>query len=311
LDAGEDVPVPDEGGVRAQRLPARYNAKSELTAQLEPGKNTFTFELSADPRELAAEAESIDDVAVADKRPSEDAETPAGEDAEASSQPSASPSEATKAEVTEFEASPAEDRPEWVDATPRKLGSVYQMKVDVGPYSDKEELDREYPQALQTGVDEYVMEHLREPRARGKIHLPLDYVRNEIVSDQWYETLQVQISPEGQVPVEYVPMTQRYVLLEFDHAVNARIEEEWEKVVVTERLYGVGSLAGMVLMLMAGVYAYLKIDLATAGAYRGRLRLAAAALLALAIAAGLGLVAGTSTADRDGPSSEALLIETD
>ena len=88
--AGEYVPGPDEVAKWAQPLPARYNAESELTAQLEPGKNMFTFELSADPKELVVEAESIDDVAVADERPTEDAETPPPtENPEESGEPSA------------------------------------------------------------------------------------------------------------------------------------------------------------------------------------------------------------------------------
>ena len=225
-----------------------------------------------------------DAVALADNDPTEEAETPkSAENVEESGEEGPAPKEAAEEETAADETSPAEDRPEWVDATPRKLGSVYQMKVDV--FADPDELDRELPKALQQGVDKYVATH--RPRARGKIRLPLDYIQSKVVKGEWKETLQVQITPQGQKPERYVPTTHFYVLLEFDHEVNARIEEEWDRVVVTERLFGVGSLAGMVLMLLAGVYAYLKIALATGGRYRARLRLAAAAALLIAILAGL------------------------
>ncbi len=273
--------------VDEQLIPAQYNAESNLAAELWPGSNTFNFELGVDLDDERAAPESPDAVAMADEDKAESDEPP-----ERVEEPVDEPAAAVarKEEVAEEETPPAEDRPEWVDATPRKLGSVYQMKAKL-LYADQEEFDREFPKALRTGIDEYVMEHLREPHAREKIRLPLDYIQTEIVKEKWEETLQIRITPEGQIPEEHVPMTQLYVLLEFDHKVNARIEEEWDKVVVTERLFGVGSLAGMVLMLLAGVYAYLRIDLATGGAYRGRLRLAAAAVLLLAILAGLVLSA--------------------
>jgi prefoldin subunit 5 len=256
---------------------ARIEQMRAKLEQMQPGRPVA----HADLKDNSPEPESTDAVAVADKDETESAEPP--EKTEESVEEPAPPTEAPAEKI-------AEDRPEWVDATARKLGSVYQMKVDVGPYADQEELDRELPKALQKGIDEYVTTYLG-PRARGKIRLPLDYVRSEVVEAEWKETVQVQITPEGQIPAEYVPTTRLYVLLQFDYPVNARIEEEWDKVVVTERLYGVGSLAGMVLMLLAGVYAYLRIDLATGGAYRGRLRLAAAAVLLIAILAGLALSA--------------------
>jgi len=272
---GETVPGPDGGEIDTvvQYLPAKYNRKSELRAEVVPGKNTFDFDLS----------DAADGVAMAagdrPKAPesAEEGETPEEEPATAEQ-----PAEDTVAE--------AEDRPDWVGREPRKVGGAYQVCVTVGPCLNRLECDRELPDELHKAVNEYAAAYAGR-RARGHVRLPLDYLLSEVVKEEWPEEKQVVITPNGQIPEKSVPMIQLHVLLEFDHAVNARIQEEWDKVVVAERLYRMGALAVIVLAVLFGAYAYLKIDLATGGAYRGRLRLAAAGVIVLLVLVALLVVA--------------------
>ena len=81
------------------------------------------------------------------------------------------------------------------------------------------------------------------------------------------------------------PMIQLHLLLEFDRAVQERIQKAAERAVIDRRLWRAGTVSAAVLGLLAVALAYLKADLATGGAHRRRLRFGAvfaAALLLLA-----------------------------
>jgi hypothetical protein len=185
-----------------------------------------------------------------------------------------------------------DDRPEWVDWEPgklRKIGSACQMVISVGPYSSRLECDQKLPDELHAAVRKYAAARLG-PNPGAHVRLPLEYLRSHVVLAEWEEQTQVLITPRGQIPEKYVPMTQLHVLMQFDHQVNTLIEQEWDKVVARERIAIAGVSTGVVLLLLGLVYAYLKIDVSTGGRYRGRLRLAAAALLIVMVVAGLALM---------------------
>lgn len=191
-----------------------------------------------------------------------------------------SPAASDKAAIT----AAAADRPDWVEAASSKVGAAYQMTVKVGPYETRVECDRDLPAHLQAAVDRYAAAYLGHD-TDGKVRLPLDYLQGKTVKAEWEEPTKVLITPKEKPP-EYVPMILLHVLLEFDHEANARIQDQWDKVIVNDRLLGVGGLTAAVLLLLSAVYGYLKIDLATGGKYRGRLRLAAAGLILLVLVAG-------------------------
>jgi len=204
-------------------------------------------------------------------------------DAAAESSAETGPAEETSAEG---DPAPAEELPSWVGAAPRKVNGIYRMSISTDPYATRSDCDRELPGLLHAAVEEYATEYIGR-QARVHVRLPLDYIQSEIVKEEFAEEKQIRISPEGKIPEEYAPMTLVHVLLEFDHADNARIEAAWDEVIVAERLVGVGVLTTLLLVLLSAVYGYLKIDLATGGAYRGRLRLATAAVILALFVAGL------------------------
>ena len=176
--------------------------------------------------------------------------------------------------TADAEEAAAEARPDWVEAAPHKVGGVYRMTAMVGPYSTRLECDQKLSEALQEKLDEYLETYLG-PEAAGRVRLEPGYVRDHIAKQQWEETKQFSVGP----------MIQVHVLMEFDRAANARIDEAWEKAIVTRRLGVVGGLGAVVLLLLSAVWTYLKIDLATAGRYRGRLRLAATVAILAGVAA--------------------------
>ena len=147
------------------------------------------------------------------------------------------------------------------------------MPISVGPYSTRMECDEALPDKLREAVDDYVATSIGR-EARGAVRLPLAYIRDHLVKDRWEEWKEYE-PPLGR-------MAKLHVLVAFDREANARLKEEWNRVVVDRRLWGVGTAGAALFLLLSIAWTYLKIDLATAGSYRGRLRLGAGmAILAL------------------------------
>jgi len=185
---------------------------------------------------------------------------------------------------------PSSPRPEWLDRPTRVSGGVYEAVVTAGPWDTRADCDASLPDAVERGVDQFVTQYLGE-EAAGQIRLPMDYVNAEILKERYAETVD---SPS------FGRMTRLHALLQFDRKVKDRIDQEWSGVqkewarIRMERrlVYAGGGLAG-ILLLLSVVYGYLKIDLATKGAYRGRLRvLSAAMIFGLSTAAWVLLIGG-------------------
>jgi hypothetical protein len=193
--------------------------------------------------------------------------------------PSAETAASFVAKVVPTSAAPAAEptptRPAWVEASPKLVGDVYQVPLAVGPYESRLECDRRLPAALEQAVDEYVRQDLGA-EAVGQIRLPRQYLRSHLVSQVWEEQRKVTVTS-----TEKVPMVLLHVLVAFDADVKILLRETWHRVVIFQRLRTVGLAAAGVLVLLATFWAYLRIDLATRGAYRNRLRLATALVVAL------------------------------
>jgi hypothetical protein len=145
------------------------------------------------------------------------------------------------------QAAAAKARPAWVDAPPQVVDGVYQTSITVGPYTTRDECDAKMPEALQEALDHYVDVGLEEEIA-GQIRLPNDYVRQQLVKDQWQEVRQYSVGP----------MIQLHVLLGFDRQVKERILEGYRQTLVAERLWWTGGVLGAILTLLALLYGYLK-----------------------------------------------------
>ncbi len=169
-------------------------------------------------------------------------------------------------------------KPEWVEMPSGAVDGVYQTTVTVGPYTTRQECDQALAIELNKATDEYVEAYLG-PKARGRVRLSPAFLREHVVKAEWEESIRASVGP----------MIQVHALLKFDGPAGTRLEEKWRDVTISDRLIHAGAgLLGVLATLLA-LFAYLKIDLATGGAYRGRLKLAAVAGI-LALVAGVVLL---------------------
>jgi hypothetical protein len=180
-------------------------------------------------------------------------------------------SPATESPAMEKTAAKSTTAPDWVGKPPGLVGDVYHMELVVGPYDTRQACNDELPNELQKALNQYVAKCLGEPIASG-IALPADELYRDLVKEQPWEEIRKS-------DVLNRMMTRLHVLVEFDHKIKERILREHERRGVAGRLGWAGVGLASVLAILAAWYAYLRIDLATAGAYRGRLRLALAAAI--------------------------------
>jgi hypothetical protein len=159
-------------------------------------------------------------------------------------------------------------RPAWVNSSPQLVGDAYQMSIAIGPYTTRAECDARLSEELQKALRDYVNVCLGD-QVSDDVPLPTDILRQQLVKAQWEEVRQHSVGP----------MTWLHVLLQFDRKAKERILEEHRQAIISERLRVVARWAAIGLSLLTVAFGYLKIDLATGGAYRGRLRLVAAAII--------------------------------
>jgi hypothetical protein len=175
----------------------------------------------------------------------------------------------------------ASQLPAWANQPPRMDadGATYVMPIVVGPWQTRQECDAHLPEELQKALDEYAEKCLGRS-ARPRIVLPADYLRQHLVFGECEEVRQTSVGP----------MKQLHVLLKFDDEVKRLVLAEHHRGMVVWRLWAVGMGLAVVLWPIAVIYAYLKIDLATGGAFRGRLRFALLLAILGPIAAALAVM---------------------
>lgn len=176
---------------------------------------------------------------------------------------------------------PTKDRPTWVGKPAQMLGDTYQMTIAVGPYSTPQECEEELPRELQKALNRYVDMHVDRPAGSLPIALPGEFVREQIVKDKWEEA----------VPSSVGPMLRLHALMQFDRKVKDRILMEYERGVISGRLWIAGGGLAMILWALAVMYGYLRFDMKTGGIHRRRLRIAAVLAILGPVAATLWVVA--------------------
>ncbi len=156
----------------------------------------------------------------------------------------------------------SDQKPDWVEKPPRRVGNSYQMSVTTGPYSTLMECERKIPDLLKSAVDQYLEASGRQ--WVGLLRLPPEKLR-QLIADQWEETRQYSVGM----------MTQIHLLLSFDQKAKELIDDA----IVSQLFANRASVAGTgfigLWLLLAVVWGYLKLDLATKGAHRTRLRVTA------------------------------------
>ncbi len=143
-------------------------------------------------------------------------------------------------------------RPAWVDAGPQLVDDVYQMRVPVGPYTTLQECEANLPEAIRQAVKEYADRDF--PEVTGTSWLPdADFCR-ELIKDRWEEVKQFSVGP----------MTQLYVLLQFDRKAREQIADACQQGVVQRRVWFAGEGMAAVMGVLALLYGSLKLAAARA-----------------------------------------------
>lgn len=150
------------------------------------------------------------------------------------------------AEAAERRPAAAKTRPAWIDAPPRVVGGAYQTSITIGPYTTRDECNAKLPDAFQEALDRYADVCLDENI--GQVRLPNDYLRQQVVKDEWEETRQYSVGR----------MIHLHVLLQFDRQVKERILEAYRETIVAGRLWWTGGTLLAVWAILAVLYGYLK-----------------------------------------------------
>jgi len=203
--------------------------------------------------------------------------TPAKPASEAVSEPK--PAVAEVAAAAPPTSAPTTTRPVWVDHPPQPSEGAYEVAVKAGPWKTRLECEQAMADEVDWAVETYVAWKIGE-EARSHVRLPHDYLRREVIRQQWLEKINTSLGE----------MFNLHALLRFDGQTDKLLQSQWGETLAMGRVVGSGAILGAVLVLLTVVWGYLKIDLATAGAYRWRLRLAAAALILAVGAAGARLL---------------------
>lgn len=166
-------------------------------------------------------------------------------------------------------------RPAWVDQPPSRNGGKAVFTVTAGPHATDELCQRELNTQLRNAVDAHIDSFIGQPGAGRRVGLSVAYIRDRLVKDQYAETVQASFGPMRNV----------HALVEIDEDAHRLIAEQYQQALMQARLgYTAGSF-GLVLVVLATAFGYLKLDTLTKGYYSGRLKVAATAVILTAAAA--------------------------
>lgn len=167
-----------------------------------------------------------------------------------------------------------EGRPTWVEAPPVREGAVHSTSVCSDPYSTPSQAMHALDEKLKAATSEYIGEYLHSDLAPTLIRYNVSEIKQKLLSPQniYQEKITVSIGPMHQV----------HAKLEFPADFREQLDRRWAELRATYRLAETGLVSGGVLLLLATVFGYFRLDNATRGYYTGRLQfMAAAAILAI------------------------------
>lgn len=148
----------------------------------------------------------------------------------------------------------AAKRPDWVDNPPQPSAESYEVAVNSGPWKTRPECEQALNEEIDLAVDNYVAWQLGEA-ARSRISLPEDALRRQLLAEQWLEKVDTKFGEQ---------MINLHALLRFDSQIDSKLREAWNQLLLTGRIVVSGAILGGALLLLAVIYGYLKISLATA-----------------------------------------------
>jgi hypothetical protein len=164
------------------------------------------------------------------------------------------------------------EKPAWVDRPLHREGSDYYVDAVGDPYATPVECEAALADCVQRkAIDPYV--EILMPEALGRVRLPPEVLQSLVV-DRWVER---RNTSQGEMQILHARVA-------IDRNAQDMIKAAQRQALVGRRLVPFGVSFGTGFFLLAAVWGYLKIDLATGGKRRGILRTALLAVI-LSIAA--------------------------
>jgi hypothetical protein len=171
-------------------------------------------------------------------------------------------------------------RPDWIEQAPGIQGQKYCMAVKSGLWTTDGECQQAIDGAITKALGEYLASYFGDDRAAQLVAIDPVYLRQQLVKQPLYaETVDASVGT----------MRQWHALLEFDDDLRAELRRLWQQASVSNRLRDAAGGFALVLAALGTLFAYLKLDLATDGQYRGRLRCASGLAILLVAAGAVGI----------------------
>ncbi len=177
--------------------------------------------------------------------------------------------------ATELEATNL-PQPNWIGQPSKRVGAVFQTVVTSDPYTTKEECDAALDSQLVQATDRYVDE-LLGPQAHRLVPVDIGTIRHAVCREEYVETLDTSVGPMRRV----------HVLLAFDERLRDSLRDRYRSAVQHRRVSQAGGGALAVLLVLATLFGYLKLDTATRGFYTRRLQVVATVVILAVVVLGL------------------------
>ncbi|WP_425617183.1 hypothetical protein NA78x_000854 [Anatilimnocola sp. NA78] len=165
-------------------------------------------------------------------------------------------------------------RPSWVGQAPQREGSIHSTAVCSDPYATHQQAVQALDKKLITATEDYIRQHLQSDLAPQLISYDVPKIKQRLLAPQnvYHEKIKVSIGPMHQV----------HALIEFPPEFRDELDRRWGEMRATYRLAETGLIGGGVLLVLATIFGYFRLDNATRGYYTSRLQfMAAAAILAI------------------------------
>lgn len=171
----------------------------------------------------------------------------------------------------------AEQEPQPVPAWTRELRTVSshstRLVLTSRQYSTREEALQEALLAAAELVQQDFEKSHPVNGVTGEWHVSLDDVRRHAMLRVFDETKETDFGSFT------APMRRVYLQVELSPEVRAKLYPSWREHVVTHRLWVLGTLVGLLTLMLGTSAAYFRLDSLTNGLYRRRLKLAAVSLI--------------------------------
>ena len=164
---------------------------------------------------------------------------------------------------------------------PNLRGKIHTIAVSSGPYKKERQAQRALDEAIEKATAEYIADQIGSQRAALLLRYDAGTIKERYLRNaNKYQDVARYTEPVGD-------MHEHFALLEFGPDFRKEIDRRWMQVKATSRVVQTGVVSGAVLLLIASVFGYFRLDNATRGYYTSRLQFMTAAAILAVVTAGV------------------------